>query len=69
MAVLGGLWLAGVVGPGLGHPARDVLQYVSPSAHLTGFLRGTLSLVDVTYFASLGLAGVLGATAVLEVRR
>jgi ABC-2 type transport system permease protein len=69
MALLAGLWFAGVVAPGLSHPARDVLQYLSPSSHVTGFLRGTLALVDVTYFLSLGLAGGAGAVAVLSARR
>ena len=69
LALIAGLWLAGVIGPGLGHPVRDVFQYVSPSSHLTGFLRGTLALVDVTYFVSLALVGLLAATAVLRARR
>jgi len=69
MALLAGLWFAGVVAPGIGHPARDVLQYVSPSFHVAGFLRGTLTLADGTYFVSVAMLGLLAAVAVLRARR
>jgi len=68
-AVLLALWLSGVVGGGLRGLPQFVLEYVSPTQHVTGFLRGTLSVGDLTYFASLLVAGVGGAVVVLGERR
>ncbi|HEY2429943.1 MAG TPA: ABC transporter permease subunit [Acidimicrobiales bacterium] len=69
VAVLVALWLAGVIAGGLRGMPQFILQYVSPTQHVTGFLRGTLSVTDLTYFGSLVLAGVGGAVVVLRERR
>ena len=68
-AVLLALWFGGVLAGGLSGRLRTVLTYLSPSSHVTGFLRGTLSLEDAVYFLSLALLGVLGTRLVLEARR
>jgi ABC-2 type transport system permease protein len=68
-AVLIALWLAGVVAGGMTGLPQFVLQYLSPTQHVTGFLRGTLSTADLTYFSSVGLIGVVAATVVLDRRR
>jgi ABC-2 type transport system permease protein len=68
-AVLLALWLAGVIAGGLRGLPQFVLQYVSPTQHVTGFLRGTLSLGDLVYFGSLAVAGVGGAVVILGERR
>lgn len=69
LAVLGGLWLCGVVGGGLHGAAQQVLRYVSPANHVTGFLRGTLASSDVAYFVSLTVVSVAAARWVVRVRR
>src|SRR6202035_4064554 len=51
-ALLLGLWFGGLVGGGLTGQPRAVLDYLSPANHVTGFLRGTISVVDVVYFVS-----------------
>ena len=68
-AVLVALWLGGVLAGGLGGRPHLVLEYLSPASHVTGFLRGTLAVVDVTYFASMVAVGFAGAIAVLRTRR
>jgi ABC-2 type transport system permease protein len=68
-AVLVALWLAGVLAGGLGGRPHVVLEYLSPTSHVTGFLRGTLAVADVAYFLSMTLAGVVGVIAVLGSRR
>jgi ABC-2 type transport system permease protein len=68
-AVLVALWLGGVLAGGLGGRAHLVLEYLSPASHVTGFLRGTLALVDVTYFVSMIVVGFAGALGVLRARR
>jgi ABC-2 type transport system permease protein len=68
-AVLVALWLGGVLAGGLGGRPHLVLEYLSPSSHVTGFLRGTLALTDVVYFVSMIVAGFAGALAVLGRRR
>lgn len=68
-AALTALWLAGVVGGGMTGLPEFVLQYLSPTQHVTGFLRGTLSVADLTYFGSLAVLGVGAATIVLGERR
>ena len=68
-AVLVGLWLAGVLAGGLGGRLHAVLEYLSPTSHVTGFLRGTLSVADVAYFLSMTVVGLVGAVVVLGTRR
>jgi ABC-2 type transport system permease protein len=68
-AVLVALWLAGVLAGGLGGRLHVVLEYLSPTSHVTGFLRGTLSVADVAYFLSMTLVGIVGAIVVLRTRR
>ena len=46
-----------------------VLGYLSPTSHVTGFLRGTLAVADVAYFLSMAVIGVAGVIAVLGSRR
>ena len=68
-AVLVGLWLAGVLAGGLTGRLHVVLSYLSPTSHVTGFLRGTLAVADVAYFLSMTLVGILAVIAVLGTRR
>ena len=68
-AVLLALWLGGVLGGGLGGRPHLVLDYLSPASHVIGFQRGTLAVSDLTYFASMALAGLAVAWAVLRTRR
>ena len=68
-AVLVGLWFGGLVGGGLTGRPRLFLDYLSPANHVTGFLRGTLDLSDLLYFAALIAVGTIGAVAVVEGRR
>jgi gliding motility-associated transport system permease protein len=68
-AILVALWLAGVVAAGLRGLPQFVLQYLSPTQHVTGFLRGTLSVADVTYFLSVAVVGVGACVIVLGQRR
>lgn len=68
-AVLVGLWFGGLLGSGLTGRPRLLLDYLSPANHVTGFLRGTLNLSDVLYFAALIAFGAIGAVSVVEARR
>ena len=68
-AVLVALWLAGVLAGGLGGGVHVVLEYLSPTSHVTGFLRGTLAVADVAYWLSMAAIGVVGVIAVLAWRR
>ena len=68
-AVLVALWLAGVLAGGLGGRLHVVLQYLSPTSHVTGFLRGTLAVADIAYWLSMVVVGVVGVIAVLAWRR
>jgi ABC-2 type transport system permease protein len=64
------LWFGAGIADGLGDGAvRTVLRYLSPSTHVTGFLRGTLAAGDVAYFVSLAVVGVYAAVAIVEARR
>lgn len=69
LAVLGGLWFGGVLAGGLHGTAQQVLRWVSPASHVTGFLRGTLVLEDVAYFVSLTVVAVVMARVTLAARR
>ena len=68
-AALVALWLTGVLAGGLGGRPHVVLEYVSPTSHVTGFMRGTLTVADVAYFVSLAVAGVVAVVGVLGARR
>jgi ABC-2 type transport system permease protein len=63
------LWFGAGVAAGLGGAPETVLRYLSPSTHVTGFLRGTLAGADIAYFLSLCAAGVVAAVAIVEARR
>ena len=69
LAVLLALWGAGIVSGGLTGWPRLALEELAPSGHVVGFLRGTLSLADVTYFVTLGAAGAAATGLVLRSRR
>jgi ABC-2 type transport system permease protein len=68
-AVLVALWLAGVLAGGLGGRLHVVLEYLSPTSHVTGFLRGTLAVADIAYWLSMVVVGVVGVIVVLGWRR
>jgi ABC-2 type transport system permease protein len=68
-ALLLGLWAGGLVAGGLTGRPRAVLDYLAPSSHVVGFLRGTLAVTDVAYFGSLTVVAVLATLAVLRARR
>jgi ABC-2 type transport system permease protein len=64
-----GLWFGAGLASGLTGRPRVVLEYLSPSTHVTGFLRGTVSVVDVTYFLSLAALGLLATGLIVRGRR
>lgn len=68
-ALLLGLWFAGLVAGGLTGRPKVVLDYLSPASHVTGFLRGTIGVIDVVYFLSLAAAGITAAMLALARRR
>jgi len=68
-ALLVALWFSALVANGTGGRLGFVLQYLSPSHHVVGFLRGTLGVSDLTYFLSLVVFGFGMTLRVLEVRR
>jgi ABC-2 type transport system permease protein len=64
------LWFGAGIADGLGDGAvPTVLRYLSPSTHVTGFLRGTLAAGDIGYFVSLAVVGVCAAVVIVEARR
>jgi ABC-2 type transport system permease protein len=63
------LWFAGGISSGLTGRTRVVLDYLSPSSHVTGFLRGTLAITDIAYFLSMAVVGVGSAVVILRIRR
>jgi ABC-2 type transport system permease protein len=64
------LWFGAGIADGLGDGALPtVLRYLSPSTHVTGFLRGTLAAGDIAYFASLAVVGLCAAVVIVEARR
>jgi ABC-2 type transport system permease protein len=69
VGILAALWLCGVLAGGLHGIAQQVLRYASPASHVTGFLRGTLGLADVTYFVSLIIVAVASARWTIRARR
>jgi ABC-2 type transport system permease protein len=69
MAILVTLWFGGFVAGGLTGRPHLLLLYLSPSSHVTGFLRGTLSLADIVYFVSFTVLGLTIAGSVLRWRR
>jgi len=68
-ALLLGTWALGLLAPSLTGTAKLVCEQVAPGTHVVGFLRGTLSLGDVTYFVTVGAAGVVATALVLRSRR
>ena len=68
-ALLLALWATGVVAGGARGRVHDVGTALSPASHLTGFLRGTLAVPDLAYFAALAVFGVGATVAVLSWRR
>jgi hypothetical protein len=63
------LWFAAGLTSTLDGTWRTVLDYLSPSTHVTGFLRGTLAAADVTYFVSLAALGLVVTAVVVRERR
>ncbi len=68
-ALLLGLWSGGLVGRGLSGRPKALLEYLAPSTHATGFLRGTIALSDAVYWLSFFAAALVGALVVLRARR
>ena len=67
--VLMALWFAAGLTSTLDGTWRTVLDYLSPSTHVTGFLRGTLALADVVYFLSLATLGLTLTLVLVRERR
>jgi ABC-2 type transport system permease protein len=63
------LWFAASVASILPGTAAAALTYASPSTHVTGFLRGTISLSDVVSFVSVAALAVAIAAVVVRARR
>lgn len=64
------LWFGAGLADALGGGAvASTLRYLSPSTHVTGFLRGTLAIADVTYFLGMCVLGALAAVTIVEARR
>jgi ABC-2 type transport system permease protein len=64
-----GLWFGASVAGSAPGVVGAALTYLSPANHVGGFLRGTVALVDVVYFASFIAVALAAATAALRVRR
>jgi ABC-2 type transport system permease protein len=64
-----GLWFSAGVTSAVGGRVGATLTYLSPSTHVTGFLRGTLAPVDAVYFVSVLVVGLAVATALVRGRR
>jgi ABC-2 type transport system permease protein len=69
VGVLLALWFGGLLGRGLKGRPRVILDELSPANHVTGYLRGTLSLNDAVYFVSLIAIGLAATVLVLRWRR
>jgi ABC-2 type transport system permease protein len=67
--VLMALWFGGLLATNLSGGLQTILGYLSPYDHVTGFLRGTLSISDAVYFLSLAVVGAMATRLVLEARR
>lgn len=64
------LWFGAGIADGLGDGVvPTVLRHLSPSTHVTGFLRGTLAAGDVAYFLSLTVVAVWAAVVIVDARR
>ena len=63
------LWFAAGLTSTLDGTWRTVLDYLSPSTHVTGFLRGTLALADVVYFLSVAAVGLALTLVLVRERR
>ncbi len=64
-----GLWFAASAASVLPSSVAAGLRYASPSSHVIGFLRGTLSVVDLVAFATFTIAAVVVAAVVARARR
>lgn len=64
-----GLWFGSSVANALPGVLGGLLGYLSPSTHVSGFLRGTIAVTDVVYFASFASVAVAMATVVVRARR
>lgn len=58
LIVLLTLWLATIFAVGAEGPTRELVQALSASEHLTGFLAGRIELRDVVYYLSLAALGL-----------
>ena len=63
------LWFGGLLGAGLRGRPRVILDDFSPATHVTGFLRGTLGVADLWYFASFAVVGLAATMMVVRWRR
>lgn len=64
-----GLWFGASVAGALPGLAGGALGYLSPSTHVSGFLRGTIALSDVVYFVSFAAVAIALAAMVVRIRR
>lgn len=68
-ALLMALWFGGILAETLSGATATLLSYLSPSSHITGFLRGTLALDDTAYFLGMVVIGAMATSLVLRLRR
>ncbi|MGI8662346.1 MAG: Gldg family protein [Acidimicrobiales bacterium] len=62
-------WFAASVSGALPGTAAAVLTYASPSTHVNGFLRGTVTFSDVVSFVSVSVLAVACAAVIVRARR
>jgi ABC-2 type transport system permease protein len=63
------LWLLAGISDSFAGTASDVLRQLGSTTHLEPFYRGLVPLDGVVYFASVTIAGLLGAVVALGARR
>jgi ABC-2 type transport system permease protein len=63
------LWFGAGVASGFQGTTRFVVEYLSPSTHVVGFLRGTLAIGDVAYFVTLTGLALAATVGILRARR
>lgn len=69
MGIILAFWLSGFLSAVVTGPASGVIDYLSITAHFSGFLRGIVSTKDVIYYLSIIIGALFLATRSLETRR
>lgn len=63
------LWVMSWISGHLGEGNSEILSYLSLSTHLEGFIKGVISLKDVTYYLSFIVFWIFAAVKMIEIRK